>query len=161
MPKKYLLAQTFILATGVIYSWSRVVIQFQTFIAKYGTIFRIKDCTYPNPMVTACFYGAVAFLLAFAWSMKIYLDKEPKLICEKRLRWFLLFGVCFAASVLTFEFLLFYKVIKLSGPIIACSPGVFPLKTPCFVGMNLFLVGYLLAVFITRKANKPHEQPKP
>ena len=152
MNKKYLLAQTILLAAGVVYSWSRVVIQFQTFYSKYGTIFRIKDCAYPNPLVTACFYGAVAFVLAFAWSLKIYLDKELKLICEKRLRWFLLFGVCFALSVLAFEFLLYYKVYRPAGPIIACSPGVFPLKTPCFVGLCIYLAGFIWANYIVKKS---------
>lgn len=159
MNKKLLLAQTILLAAGVVYSWSKVVNQFQTFYAKYGAIFRVKDCTYPNPLVTACFYGAVAFLLAFAWSLKIYLDKEPQLVCEGRLRWFLLFGVCFALSVIAFEFILYYKIYRPAGPIIACQPGVFPLKTPCFVGFNIYLIGFILSSYIVKKVKPDSATP--
>jgi hypothetical protein len=157
--KKYLLAQTILIAGGTVYSWSRVVIQFQTFYQKYGTIFRIKDCTYPNPVVTACFYGAVAFAAALIWSINIYIKKEFDLKLERYLRNFLLFGVFFAASVLAFEFLLYYKIYRPAGPIIACSPGVFPLKTPCFYGMLTFLAAFLLSYYIIRHDNTRTETP--
>lgn len=141
--KKYLLIQTIIIGAGVVYSWSRVVLQFQIFYQKYGTIFRIKDCSYPNPVVTACFYGAVAFAIAFIWSLNLFLHETLNLKRETYLRYFLLFGVFFALSVLGFEFLLYYKIYQPAGPIIACSPGVFPLKTPCFYGMLIFFISFI------------------
>lgn len=152
MRKKLLLLQTLILAGGVVFAWSRVVLQFQAFYARYGTIFKFKDCTYPNPFATACYYGALALLFSFIWSMSLYLRKEPKEVCFKRLRNFLLFGVFFAASVLTYEFLLYYKVIKVTGAIISCSPGVYPLRTPCFIGMLFFLAAFIAASKIARIA---------
>ena len=58
-----LLAIAAAVLAGGAYAWSRVVIQFQTFIAKYGTIFRVKDCVYPNPFVTACFLGSGRWII--------------------------------------------------------------------------------------------------
>ena len=155
MNKKLLGIQTLIIAAGVVYSWSRVVIQLQTFYARYGTIFKFKDCEMPNPLATACFYGAVAFVAAFIWSLNLYLSKEPAQKSEKHLRNFLLFGVCFAATVLAYEFLLYYKVLiflQLVVPTVTCSPGVFPLKTPCFVGFNVFLIGFIFASYVVKKS---------
>ncbi len=154
MSKKFLALQSILLGAGVVYSWSKVVIQFETFQKMYGTIFRIKDCAYPNPLVTACFYGAVAFLIAFIWSVIVLQSKKVSLKQQTYLRNFLLFGVVFAGSVVTFEFLLYYKIIKTSQPIVACSPGVFPLQTPCFVGMMVFLASFIVAAYIVRSALK-------
>lgn len=150
MLKKLLALQTLVLAGGVVFSWSRVVVQLQTFYARYGTFFRINDCTIPNPFVTACFYGAVAFVVALVWSGIILQSETFNLKSERYLRNFLLFGVCFALSVLSYEFLLYYKIIKSSGPIISCSPGVFPLQTPCFVGLIFFLISFFVARHIIR-----------
>jgi hypothetical protein len=151
MVKKLLTLQTLLLAAGTIFSWSRVVVQFQTFIQRYGTIFRIKDCAFPNPFVTACFYGSVAFIVALVWSGVILQSQTPNPKSERYLRNFLLFCIFFALSVLTFEFLTYYKVFRTSAPIVSCSPGVFPLYTPCFIGMLFFLASYLVARYITKQ----------
>lgn len=153
MTKKLLLIQTLLIAAGTIFSWSRVVVQFQTFTHLYGTIFRIKDCTFPNPLVTACFYGSVAFLVALVWSGILLQNSILNIKNERYLRNFLLFGVFFALSVLTFEFLAYYKVFRTSAPIVICTPGVFPLYTPCFYGMLFFLASYLVARYIVKKNN--------
>lgn len=150
MLKKFLALQTLILAGGVVFSWSRVVIQLQTFYARYGTFFKFNDCAIPNPLVTACFYGAVAFVVALVWSGLILQSEVFVLKNERYLRNFLLFGVCFAATVLTYEFLAFYKIIKTSGKIISCTPGVFPLYTPCFVGFLFFVGAFLVAGYIVK-----------
>jgi hypothetical protein len=154
MRKKLLLLQTLILAGGLVYSWSRVIIQFQTFYQTYGTILKIKDCTYPNPLATACFYGAVMFLVTFIFSLALYLQPLLNEKRERLLRNLLAFGSVFAASVLTYEFLLYYKIVRVTGAIISCSPGIYPLKTPCFIGLLFFFVSFLVAAQIVRMIPK-------
>ncbi len=158
MARKLLYLQTTILVGGITFSWSTLANQFITFYNTYGTLFRIKDCSIPNPVTTACFYGAIAFVVAFFWSFLLLLRTTVK--SQKYLRNFLLFGVVFAFSVLTYEFLVYYRVIVPPVQGIGCSPGVFPLKTPCLRGALFFLAAFVTAFFATREMKKEEERVK-
>jgi len=131
------------LAAGTLFAWYNVSLQFSKFFVYYDTVFHFQNCIVPNPLLTPCFYGATAFAVAFMWS--IVLALKPN---QRSFTWlirFLLFGVCFALVVLAYETLDFYKLIDLGGVSISCSPGVFPLKTPCFGGLLFFLFAYVAA----------------
>ncbi|PJE76116.1 hypothetical protein COV04_01130 [Candidatus Uhrbacteria bacterium CG10_big_fil_rev_8_21_14_0_10_48_11] len=149
MYKKVLTLQTILLAGGVFISWTTTLGQFRTFHTLYGTLFRFNDCAIPNPFVTACFYGAVAFLVAFGWSLWLSLGSENR-TGERYLKNFLLFAVLFAISVLTYESLEYYKVFSFGGKIITCSPGTPLYTTPCFYGMLFFLTSYFTALVTLR-----------
>ncbi|OGH65420.1 MAG: hypothetical protein A3J66_02260 [Candidatus Magasanikbacteria bacterium RIFCSPHIGHO2_02_FULL_47_14] len=158
MARKLLYLQTLILVGGIAFSWATLVNQFITFYNTYGTLFRVKDCTIPNPVTTACFYGALAFVFAFFWSFLLLLRTTLK--SQKYLRNFLLFGVVFALSVLTYEFLVYYRVIVPPVQGIGCSPGVFPLKTPCLRGALFFIASFITAFFATRELKKEKTEHK-
>lgn len=132
--KRLLYILTVLLGGGMIVSWAAVVRQFQNFFQYYDTIFRFRDCVAPNPLVTPCFYGAVAFLIAFIWSLTLL--KSPTLARARRLKGLLIFGTVFALSVLIYEAFDYYKIF--TGPIQSCAPGVPPLQTPCFYGFIFF-----------------------
>lgn len=146
--KKSLILQSVLLVGGTVFAWSKLIPQFSEFIAIYGTAFRFRDCAIPNPLTTACFYGSVAFVVALIWSLKLL--RKPDYTSERYLRNFLLFGVCFAASVVSYEFADYYKLFS-SEVTISCSPGVLPFKTPCFTGMLFFIASFITAVFATRR----------
>ncbi len=154
MPTKnnLLLWQSLLLAGGTVFAWSKLIPQFGNFYAAYGTFWRFRDCTIPNPLATACFYGSLAFLFALFWSLAVF--RSPSPIGERYLRNFLLFCVFFAGSVVSYEFADYYKLFGSNAIPVSCSPGVFPLLTPCFFGLLFFLGAYITAIFATRRFNQ-------
>lgn len=148
--KKLLYLQTAVLLFGVVVSWTTVVGQLQEFYSIYGTVFHFENCIIPNPLKTPCFYGAIAFLIAFVWSFTLTIKFNEK--SQKWLLKLLTFCIGFAASVLTYEFMEYYRYIPKTG--VSCAPGVFPLKTACFAGFLSFLVSGLLAKKIIKLKNE-------
>lgn len=149
--KNLLLLQSVILVGGTIFAWSKLLPQFSNFQAIYGTIFHFKDCVIPNPLVTACFYGSMAFIFATVWSFFIW--NNPSYLRERYLRNFLLFCVVFAGSVVSYEFAAYYKLFGTNALPITCTPGIFPLLTPCFTGLLFFLAAYTTSIFATHRLN--------
>lgn len=128
---------TIILAGGTAFSWTTVYFDFVRFQRIYGTIFRITGCTTPNPILTPCFYGAIAFAIGlyFAVSKKF-----------NHLYWLLLGGTIFAWGNFSFEAYKFYYSI---GPKVSCS-GIITdniFTTPCFHGAVIYLIGLVAMKF--------------
>ena len=139
--KKLLLTQAFILFSGTVYAWSALLKQFgnSAFFGGSGA----------NPLLTACFYGSAAFLVALFWSVRAY--QKPGDTNERRLRNFLLFCVVFAASVVAYEAVEYYKLFGSSTTAFICTPGVPPAETPCFVGMLFFIGAFIASVCAARR----------
>lgn len=132
----------FVLGGGVVFSWHALGLQFAQFIAQYGTLFQFTGITNANPLLTPCFYGSCAFVVAFVWALVLTTSYN-----HRSMRWlvrFLMFGVCFALIVLTYEALEYFKVFSVGVPI-SCAPGVHPLETPCFTGLLFFMGSALVA----------------
>ncbi|OGE88290.1 MAG: hypothetical protein A3J07_00660 [Candidatus Doudnabacteria bacterium RIFCSPLOWO2_02_FULL_49_13] len=146
---KLLLLQGVLLLGGMVFAWSRLLGQFQNFQELYGTLFRFRDCTLPNPILTACFYGSLAFVAAFIWSFTLV--QHPTLVSQRRLRNFLLFGVVFAGSVVGYETADYFKWLPGPAVPVSCTPGINPLLTPCFYGLLFFLAAFLVSIVITRR----------
>jgi len=123
------------LFAGVMVAWTAVFDAFANFYDVYGTIFRVRECAIINPVLTPCFYGANAFLVAFLVSL--WLIYKPTREWLNHLEGFLWFGAVFAATVLTYELLQYYHVF--GGRSISCAPGVNPLFSACAIGGVLFL----------------------
>jgi len=141
--------QSFILFSGTLFAWSQLVPQIMNFYSTYGTVLRFRDCAIPNPFMTACFFGSLAFIIALVWSFRIL--RNPTHKSQRVFKNFLLFCVAFAASVLVYEFADFYKLIPAGGIPISCSPGVAPWKTPCFFGLLFFVAAYGASRINTRQ----------
>lgn len=144
--KKLLITQSIILFSGTLFAWYNVIRNFVRFYHVEGTIFKIHNCLIPNPVTEACFYGAVAFLVALIWSLVIAQKAKDKIVRQQRcLWWFLVFGTIFAWFNVAREFIAFYSVS--SGPVLGCSatPIVNPFYTPCFTGATIFLLVAFLA----------------
>ena len=146
--KKLLGAQTLILLAGTLFAWSRLIPQLRNFRSEYGTLLRFTDCVIPNPLKTACFFGSLAFLVALIWSLALL--NTPGSVGERRLFWFLVACVLFAASVVVVEFSEYYHWFGVSSFTVSCSPGTFPLQTPCFLGLIFFVLALGVANIINR-----------
>lgn len=132
---------------GTIFAWYTVYTDFNRFYQNEGTLFKIEDCAVPNPVTTACFYGAIAFLAAFIWS--IFLHLLPVEMRQKPLRYltiFLVGGVLFAWTNMTILLVKFYRAAPGDG--VSCSgvPTANPFTTPCFYGATIFLLSLIIAI---------------
>ena len=132
--EKLLLVQTLVLFGGSAFAWSKLIPQFVSFS--------------PNPFLTACLYGSTAFLAVLFWSVRVY--QKPSYQSERYLRNFLLFCVVFAASVVSYEAVMYYHLFGSSTNVFICTPGVPPTQTPCFVGMLFFIAAFLVSILTTR-----------
>lgn len=142
--KKAYSFQILILLAGVLVAFTAVYLDFARFYKAEGTIFKIQNCTYPNPVTTPCFYGAFVFLGALVWSFFIFKKEEPnaKIRQENYLSWLLLSGTLFALGNFTKLFLGY-----MGGSKTGCSgaPMTSPFFTPCFYGLTIFFVALLVS----------------
>lgn len=150
---KYILTLT--LLAGTIFAWYTVTNDFIKFYDTEGTILKVEDCEIPNPVTTACFYGAFAFLGAFFWSIYILLigqDKQKK--NYKFLTRFLVAGNIFAWTNFSIIAIRFIK--NAEKPVLGCSGQITanPLTTPCFIGASIFLISLIISIIICCKNKK-------
>jgi len=137
------------LLVGTFFAWTTAVVDFLRFYQAEGTLFKINDCLYPNPVTTPCFYGAIAFAIALGWAILI-LKKEGEMRrkSEKYLSWLLIAGTIFAWT--SFGRLVYNFYTALPGQGIGCSgvPTANPFTTPCFFGATLFLIALIISLVI-------------
>ncbi|MFH1170946.1 MAG: hypothetical protein V1778_00170 [bacterium] len=144
--------QSILLLGGTVFAWVTVWKDFSRFASFEGTIFKLSECVVPNPVLTPCFYGAFAFLIAFIWSLSILRRKEAghRLPSQKKLRWLLVASVLFAWG--NFGYVV-YRFYAPHGDHKGCS-GVYtssPFVTPCFTGSVIFLATLVLALILLAK----------
>jgi hypothetical protein len=153
--KKLYIIQSIVLLAGTAFAWFTVVNDILRFIDAEGTFFKIKDCTIPNPVITACFYGAFAFLIAFIWSLYILNKTElgQQIKQQARLVWLLVASTIFAWTNFTLEAMKFYK--PRPGQVRICSPdAATPWETACFIGASIFLIALITGLVIKYKNSK-------
>ena len=149
---------TFILLGGTIFAYNAVYNDFRRFESIYGTIFRVQDCSVPNPIATPCFYGAFFFLVGFFMSLRIYynhLKSRETHRLENYLYYLLTGGTIFAWSNFSYEI---YKFYFTTGPKTSCSgiPTSTPFNTPCFYGAVIYLLA-LSTNLVIRKYRQSNE----
>ncbi len=147
--KEWYRFQTLVIAAGTAFAWYTVLRDFARFFDLNGTVFKIKDCVVmPNPVTTPCFWGAIGFLIALVWSIKIARksDEQNKLKQEKYLTWFLIGGTIFGWSNVA---ILIQRFLASHGkPTIGCSGQIMtsPFTTPCFYGSSFYLLALIVAL---------------
>ena len=153
MIKKLYITQVLVLLGGVLFSWYTVYADFTRFYNSEGTIFKIKDCVYPNPVTTPCFYGAIVFLIAFIWSLYVLRDNifSSRAKKQQRLWLILLAGMAFGWINFGFSLVKFYMAPV--GEQVTCSgvPTDNPFLTPCFWGSVIYLIAFLLSWVIMKR----------
>ena len=144
--------QLTVLVIGTGFSWITLVFDYRRFFASGGHVLNISGCAVTNPIVTPCFYGALAFLAAFVWALAI-LRSTPEAVFKRQhgLQLLLAAGTVFAWGNFAYEV---YRYIQLQPATSAftCPAGevaVNPLMTPCFYGALIFLTAFVVSVLIT------------
>lgn len=136
---------TVILALGSTYAWYTNIHEIISFNDFYGTLLRFQNTVSPNPFLTPCFYGGIAFLLALFLSIK----------GNKYLHLLLIAGTLFAWGNWSWGIAQFY-LFNLSESI-SCSGTTTsnPFLTPCFIGASFFTLALVNSFFIRKsKLNK-------
>lgn len=155
---KLLKLQSVVLFLGTIFAFYTVYTDFARFYGLEGTLFKVKNCVIPNPVVTPCFYGAFGFLIAFVLSVKILktidLDKIKK---KQRTLLFVLIGcTVFAWGNFFFTLYKYFRALSLNEAFTGCS-GVtasHPFVTPCFIGSAIFLIALLVGISLDKRFHK-------
>ena len=158
MRQTLLKLQVAVLALGTAFAWITLVLDYRRFFAAGGQVLQLSGCAVANPIATPCFYGALAFLAAFAWSLAV-LRSDPKtaLHRERGLRWLLAAGTLFAWGNFGYEAYRFLQPDAGTSPY-SCPPGApatNPLLAPCFYGALLFLTALVISLLILRSRETP------
>ena len=153
MGKPLLKLQVGVLALGTVFAWFTLFIDYRRFFAAGGRVFEVSACAVANPMLTPCFYGALAFLAAFVWAV-VVLRSAPEAMSQRQrgLHWLLAAGTAFAWGNFG------YEVYRFSQPqpsvsAFSCAKEqalVHPLMTPCFYGAMIYLAALVVSMFILR-----------
>jgi hypothetical protein len=153
MIKVLLKAQVAVLALGTVLSWFTLLTDYRRFFAAGGHVFEVSGCAAANPLVTPCFYGALAFLAAFLWAVAVLRSApETTMRHQRGLNWLLTAGTVFAWGNFG------YEVYRFSQPqpsvsAFSCAKEaavVNPLMTPCFYGAITYLAALVVSMFILR-----------
>lgn len=156
MVKKLLKTQLFVAIFGTIFAYTSVFFDFLRFYNIENTIFKVKDCVIPNPVLTPCFWGAFAFLLSIFISFKLIKNYQTK--TQKGFIIYLLGCNAFAWSNFALEI---NKFLQAGGKqYIGCSGQTVsnPFLTPCFGGSFIFLLLIIVAIITLNTSRK--EQPQ-
>ena len=149
--KNLLYLQSLLLLSGTIFAWGNVLKEFKIYFAAGGQILQTAGCPVTNPIITPCFWGATAFLIAFTWSIYILNTKQSRqLASEIKLKWLLVASTIFGWGNVALEFYKYYA--SKMQPIVSCT-GVIksPIYTPCFTGSIIFLTSLIYALNLSKK----------
>lgn len=152
MNKKFFCLQSLVLLFGTIFAWYTVVGDFIKYFRVEDSLFKFQNCLAPNPLSTACFYGALAFLAAFAWSVMILKMPEEKQISQqKKLIILLIAGTIFAWGNFSYGMIKFLNANN--RPVTGCSGNIVvnPFNTPCFYGALFFSAGLIVSLIVSKK----------
>ena len=149
--KNLLYLHSLLLLSGTVFAWGNVLKEFKIYFAAGGQILQTAGCPVTNPIITPCFWGATAFLIALIWSSYIIQAKSTGQISnEIRLKWFLVASTIFGWGNVALEFYKYYA--SKMQPIVSCT-GVIksPIYAPCFTGSIIFLASLIFTSIIIKK----------
>jgi hypothetical protein len=153
MGPKLLRVQVALLALGTAFSWFTLVVDYRRFFAAGGRVFEMSGCAVANPLVTPCFYGAMAFLAALVWALVILRSAPDAVPTRQRgLNWLLASGTVFAWGNFAYEVYRF-GLPQPSAPDFSCPKGeavTHPLLAPCFYGALIYLAALMVSMLILR-----------
>lgn len=152
MKQTLLKVQVAVLAIGTGFAWITLVFDYRRFFASGGHVLNISGCLVTNPIITPCFYGALAFLAAFVWAIAILRSVQEAVLKRQRsLQYLLAAGTVFAWGNFTYEVYRFMQPQRAPSAF-SCPAGevvVNPLMTPCFYGALIFFTALAVSILIT------------
>lgn len=153
MKRTLLKIQVAVLTIGTGFSWITLVLDYRRFFASGGHVLALSGCAVTNPLITPCFYGALAFLAAFVWAIAILRSPPAAVLKRQRsLQVLLASGTVFAWGNFAYEVYRFMQPHPASSAF-SCPAGeavVNPLMTPCFYGALIFLTALVVSVLTVR-----------
>ncbi|OHA81104.1 MAG: hypothetical protein A2675_00790 [Candidatus Yonathbacteria bacterium RIFCSPHIGHO2_01_FULL_51_10] len=147
------IAQSVLIAGGTIFAWNAVVTDFLRFYRTEGTIFKISDCIYPNPITTPCFWGAVLFAVLLILTVRLHNGTEI-LGRQRRILTLLVVGTLFAWGNFLWGIRSFYSAPSGEGTSCSGVPVDSPLHTACFYGALFFTASLIAGFFYLRALRK-------
>jgi hypothetical protein len=154
MKRALLWLQVAMLALGTVFSWTTLVFDYQRFFAAGGHALELSGCLIANPVITPCFYGALAFLAALVWAV-VVLRSAPERVANRQLdlQWLLAAGTVFAWGNFGYEV---YRYLQAEPvPAFACppsGPAANPLTLPCFYGALIYTAALAVSALIVRRS---------
>jgi hypothetical protein len=155
MPKQaraWALSLVVFLAIGALVAWSTTILALTRFYGSEGTLLRLDNIGIPNPVITPCFWGAVAFLIAVPWAGSLYsrLGRANPVGGYRMLGWFLVACVLFGWSVVGYESWRLSQ--SATGSIIGCTaaPMTSIFQSPCLYGSSMYLASLVAAYIVVR-----------
>ena len=153
MDRLLLRLQVAALAVGTAFAWFTLALDYRRFFNAGGRVSEWSGCAVTNPLLTPCFYGAIAFLAAFVWAL-VLLRSAPQAVAgrQRGLNWLLAAGTVFAWGNFAYELFLYSQQRSVSA--FSCPPpgeaAVHPLMSPCFYGALIFLTALAISLSILR-----------
>ena len=145
------------LATGAVIAWSTVTLAFIRFYRAEGTLLKVTNCRFSNPITTPCFYGAIAFIVALLWAASLARDINSRGRGYEGLWWLLLASTIFGWSNVAYEFWRWNQ--SSTGFIVSCTTELIssPFQSPCLYGSTMFLGAWVMVGLIRRalKQSRP------
>ena len=152
--RSWALAVIVSLVIGALIAWSTSVIALTRFYGSEGTLLRFDNIGIPHPVTTPCFWGAVGFLVALAWSGSLYTRvRRANPVGGYRLLGLFLVGcVLFGGSVVGYEW--WRLTHSDTGSIIGClaAPMTSIFQSPCLYGTSMYLAALVSAYLVVRKS---------
>ena len=138
------------LAVGALIAWSTVALAFIRFYRAEGTLLKVTNCRFPNPITTPCFYGAIAFVVALLWAASLARGAKPRVHGYEGLWWLLLASTIFGWSNVAYEFWRWNQ--SPTGFIVSCTTESIssPFQSPCLYGSTMFLGAWLTVGLMLR-----------
>jgi hypothetical protein len=154
-----LIVQAVVLAIGAVFSCYTLIDDYRRFFSAGGSVFELSGCAVANPVLTPCFYGALAFLIAFVWAlMQLQLAPEAMARRQRRLNGLLAAGTVFAWGNFAYELYL-YSTQRSSA--FSCPPpgevAAHPTMMPCYYGAWIFFVALAISRMILRAHRTAYE----
>ena len=126
---------TVVLTLGSTYAWYANITKIVAFYDVYGTFARFQNTTLPNPLITPCFYGGIAFLIALWLSLRN----------SKYLHLLLMASTLFAWGNWSWG-IVQYSILKSSDTIFCSGTSASnPFLTPCFIGASFFTSALIIS----------------
>ncbi len=161
MQKKLQTLQIGVLAGGSLFAWYTVFNDFGRYFAASGKIFDFSgSCRFPNPLMTPCFYGAIAFLICLGWAINNFYADSFGYKNQKNLNYLIIACNLFAWGNFSNSLYKFYR--PRTGIFYNCSglPATNPFSAPCFYGASVYLFSLIISLIILQSLKKFQENKK-
>lgn len=147
--------QILALVVGSIIAWSTVIKNFINFYQVEGTLFKVMDCNFTNPVLTPCFWGAIAFIIALIWAVSLY-TKRGQANQTKQQWW--LFLLLIASTIFGWANVVYEEwqiILAHGGAVTGCSGTMTSItQSSCMYGSIMFLIAMVATWMIIKKTNR-------